>query len=53
MRTVRFNNDERDTKLVKRIAEYKEKQGLSSFVEAVRILCEDALDYKEVEAKRR
>lgn len=53
MRTVTFNNNERDTNLVKRILEYQKKQGLPSFVGAVRNLCEDALDYKDVEAKRR
>lgn len=53
MKYVRFNGNERDKNLVKKIMDYQKKRGLSSFIGAVRNLCEDALDYKEVEAKRR
>ena len=52
MKKIAFNDSERDTNLVKRITEYQKKQGLPSFFGAVRNLCEDALDYKEVGAKR-
>lgn len=37
-----------DEELIKKIEEYQKAHGLSSFVSAVRKLCDDALKIKEI-----
>ena len=49
MKTLKFNDSNRDKKLVKEIQEYQERQGIRHFIDAVRILCEDALAIKRAQ----
>ena len=42
---IKFNDS--DEKLIKAITEYHKEQGISSFVGAVRKLCQDALVIKK------
>lgn len=43
---IKFNDSDND--LIKAIMEYQKEQGISSFVGAVRKLCQDALVIKKV-----
>lgn len=43
---IKFNESDKD--LIKAITEYQKEQGISSFVGAVRKLCQDALVIKKV-----
>lgn len=45
-RKVTFTESNRDQKIVQGILEYKKKQGLTTFIDAVRNICEIGLDYK-------
>lgn len=46
MRTVKFNDNDAD--LIKRIVEYQKAHGLSSFIGAIRKLCNDALEIEKI-----
>ena len=50
-RKVTFTESNRDQKIVQGILEYKKKQGLTTFIDAVRNICEIGLDYKRVQEK--
>lgn len=50
-RKVTFTESDRDQKIVQGILEYKEKQGLTTFIDAVRNICEIGLDYKRLQEK--
>ena len=39
---------DKDTQLINRIVAYQKEKGISSFVEAVRQLCEKALKFNEI-----
>ena len=45
-KTMKFN--ENDKELVERIIEYQKAHGLSSFISAVRKLCNDALEIEKI-----
>ena len=45
---VKFNDNDRDNELVKKITEYQKAHGLSSFIDAVRKLCNDALEIEKI-----
>ena len=45
---ITFGDSKRDRDLIKRITDYQEKSGISTFVEAVRKLCDDALQLKKI-----
>lgn len=47
-----FNKSKRDIKIVKDIEHYQHKNEISSFVEAVRRLCEIALKIEEITDKK-
>ena len=44
-KSITFTN--KDEKLIKRITEFQNDKGISSFTEAVRVLCREALDVKK------
>lgn len=46
MKGVKFTDN--DKELVQRIEQYRKEQKLSSFVEAVRKLCNNALDLRKI-----
>lgn len=46
MKGVKFT--ENDKELIQRIEQYRKEQKLSSFVEAVRKLCNNALDLRKI-----
>lgn len=39
---------EKDTELIRRIEQYQRERGLSHFIDAVRQLCDDALQLKKI-----
>lgn len=39
---------EKDTELIRRIQQYQNEKGLSHFIDAVRQLCNDALQLKKI-----
>lgn len=45
---IKFGDSQRDRDLIRRITDYQEKSGISSFIEAVRKLCDDALQLKKI-----
>ncbi len=45
-RSVTFGD--KDAQLIRRIVAYQKEKGISSFVEAVRQLCEKALKFNEI-----
>ena len=45
---VKFTDSVEDKSLVKAIEEYQKNQGISSFIGAVRKLCQDALVLKKI-----
>lgn len=46
LKTIKFS--ESDKSLVKRIEKYQKSKGLSSFIAAVRELCDDAFTLKKI-----
>ena len=50
-RKVTFTESNRDQKIIQGILEYKEKQGLTTFIDTVRNICEIGLDYKRLQEK--
>ena len=42
---------EKDAELVKKIQEYQKERNYTSFIDAVRALCEDALQFKKLVSK--
>lgn len=46
MRTIKFT--ESDADLIKQITEYQKAHGLSSFIGAIRKLCNDALKIEKI-----
>ena len=47
MKQIRFT--ENDAELIKKIIEYQKAHGLSSFIGAVRKLCNDALEIAKIQ----
>lgn len=45
-KTATFTN--KDVELVKRIQQYQKEQGFSNFIDAIRKLCDDALQLKSI-----
>lgn len=45
---IQLNDSSEDQKLIQRIQEYQKEKHLPSFVSAVRVLCNDALDLKKL-----
>ena len=50
-RKVTFTESNRDQKIVQGILEYKKKQGLTTFIDAVQNICDICLDYKRLQEK--
>ncbi|WP_198021583.1 hypothetical protein [Ruminococcus sp. NK3A76] len=48
---VTLTDSDRDKALIKRIEKYQKDKKLKSFVEAVRELCETALDFEKIKRK--
>ncbi len=45
---IKFNDSDYDKELIKKITEYQKAHGLSSFIAAVRKLCEDAIQVEKI-----
>ena len=45
---IKFTDSDYDKALIKKIAEYQKSHGLSSFIAAVRKLCEDAIQVEKI-----
>ncbi len=50
-KTIKFNDNEKDKALIKRIEKYQKSKGISSFVQAIRDLCETGLDIEKIKRK--
>lgn len=48
VKTATFRDNDRDQELVKKIIEYQKAHGLSSFIDAVRKLCNDAIEIEKI-----
>lgn len=47
-KTIKFTDTKEDKALLKRIEKYKKENRISSYIETVRRLCDDALTLKKI-----